>query len=110
MQVMQTVKDNPWIVLFGSSGTVISLVVALFAIDSRYAHAYDVEKNYQQLQQSVQQTSTTLRKQMLEDKLFELDIKREQSPNQRLSPTDSALAARYKRQLEEIIEKEKKDK
>ena len=43
----------------------------------------------------------------VEEKLFELDIKREQSPTQRLSPVDAALHARFKRQLEEIQQKRK---
>ncbi|HEY6436104.1 MAG TPA: hypothetical protein VIY47_05915, partial [Ignavibacteriaceae bacterium] len=96
--MMQTIKENPWIVLLGSSGTIITVVATLFTIDSRYAHAADVEKNYQQVQRTVQETSITLRKQMLEDKIFELDVKRGQQDG-KLSPVESALLERYKRQL-----------
>lgn len=102
MPVMQSIRENPWKVMLGSSGTIITLVATLFTLDARYAHAADVEKDKKQIQQVVRETTTGLRKQMLEDKLFELDVKREQTVNQRLSPVDAALAARYKRQLEEI--------
>jgi hypothetical protein len=105
MPVMQAIKENPWKVMLGSSGTIITLVATLFTLDARYAHAADVEKDKKQIQQVVRETTTGLRKQMLEDKLFELDVKREQSVNQRLSPIDAALAARYKRQLDEIAQK-----
>lgn len=102
MPVMQTIKENPWKVLLGSSGTIITLVGALFTLDARYAHAADVEKDKKQIQQVVKETTMTLRQQMLEDKLFELDARKAESPTQRLSPVDAALAARYKRQLDEI--------
>jgi hypothetical protein len=102
MAVMQTIKDNPWKTLLGSSGTIITLVGALFTLDARYAHAADVERDKKQIQQVVKETTMTLRQQMLEDKLFELDAKKAESATQRLSPVDAALAARYKRQLEEI--------
>ncbi|HEY6436756.1 MAG TPA: hypothetical protein VIY47_09200 [Ignavibacteriaceae bacterium] len=105
--MMQAIKENPWIVLLGSSGTIITLVAALFTLDSRYAHAAEVAKNYQQMQQAVQQTSITLRKQMLEDKIFELDIKKNQSDG-KLSPVEAALLARYKRQLKDLENAEKK--
>lgn len=102
MPVMQTIKENPWKILLGSSGTIITLVGALFTLDARYAHAADVEKDKKQIQQVVKETTMTLRQQMLEDKLFELDVKRAESPQQRLAPVDAALAARYKRQLDDI--------
>ena len=105
MQVMQTIKENQWQILLGSSGTIITLVATLFTLDARYAHAADVAKESQQIHLAVKSAVSNLRKQNLEDKLFELDIKKEQAPNQRLSPIDSALAARYKRQLEEIVQK-----
>jgi len=58
MAVMQTIKDNPWKILLGSSGTIISLVATLFTLDARYAHAADVEKDKAQTQQIIKQTST----------------------------------------------------
>jgi len=102
MPVLDTIKNNPWKILLGSSGTIISLVATLFTLDARYAHAADVEKDKKQIQQVVRETTTTLRQQMLEDKLFELDVKKAESSTQRLSPVDAALAERYRRQLNEI--------
>jgi biopolymer transport protein ExbB/TolQ len=107
MAVMQMVKDNPWVVLIGSSGTIITLVATLFTLDSRYAHAADVEKNYSQLQQAVQQSTNAIRKQMLEDKIFELDLKKAQSPDRKLSPVDVALEERYKRELRDLENQER---
>ena len=101
MQLIQAVKDNPWKIMVGSSGTIISLVAALFTLDARYAHAADVEKANVAIRQVVQETTSNLRRQMLEDKLFELDVKKAQDKNQRLSPIDEALRARYQRQLDE---------
>jgi hypothetical protein len=98
-------KENSIKILWGSVGTIIALIGALFALDSRYAHAAEVIKDKAQVQRLVVETALTIRQQMLEDKLFEYDFKREQSADRRLSPLEAAQAARYKRQLDEIIQK-----
>lgn len=110
MPVMQAVKENPWKMFLGSSGAIITLIATLFTLDDRYAHAEDVARDKQEIRQVIQNTTSNLRKQMIEDKLFELDFKKEQAPDQRLTPIEAAQASRYKRQLEEIISNEKKDK
>ena len=102
MDLMQSVKENYLKILLGSSGTVITLIGALFALDARYAHAADVEKDKSSTLRVIQDTTNTLRRQMLEDKIFELDIKKAQDKNQRLSPIDEAMRARYQRQLDEM--------
>lgn len=107
MTMLEKVKENPWKIFIGSAGSIIAIVGALFTLDARYAHAADVERNKQETQQIIRETSTVLRKQMIEDKLFELDVKEAQA-NGRLSPIDSALKERYKRQLREL--RETKDK
>ena len=101
---MQTIKENPWKVMLGSSGTIITLVGALFSIDARYAHAADVEKDKVQTQILIKQSSQTLRQQMLEDKLFELDAKQAEG---KLTPVETAMRDRYKRQLQEITRDQK---
>ena len=105
-----TVKDafvnNPVKAIMASSGSVIAIVAALFTVDARYAHAADVEKDKQQTQRVIQETTLELRKQMLEDKLFELDVKQAQSPNNRLTPVDAALKERYQRQIGEIARRQ----
>lgn len=102
MPVMQTIKENPWKVIMGSAGTIISIVVALFSLDARYAHAADVEKDKTETTRAIERNTQILRKQMLEDKLFELDFKRAQTPDRKLSPLEDALRERYQRQLTEI--------
>jgi hypothetical protein len=102
MPIIQSIKDNPWKMLLGSSGTIITLVGALFTLDSRYAHAEAVEKDKTATQKTILQSSVTLRRQMLEDKLFELDVKKAQNPGQKLTPMDEAMKARYQRQLDEL--------
>jgi hypothetical protein len=107
MAILDSMKLHPWKVLLGSSGTIITLVGALFTLDARYAHAADVEKDTKRTEQIIIETSRSIRQQNLEDKLFELDIKREQSPTQRLSPVDAALHSRFKRQLDELQQQRK---
>lgn len=102
MELIQLCKTNPWKVIMGSSGTIISLIAAMFALDARYAHAADVEKNKTETFKAIQETANTLRRQMLEDKLFEIDITKAQSKNQQLSPINQALRDRYQRQLDEL--------
>lgn len=97
-----TIRDNLGKVIFGSAGTIIAIVTALFAIDGRYAHAEDVQRNKIETQQIIQETTKDLRKQMIEDKLFELDFKKAQSRDQKLPPMESAVRERYQRQLDEM--------
>jgi hypothetical protein len=108
MQMPQSVREHPWTALITSSGAILAVVTALFTVDARYAHAKDVESDKQKVESVIREVSLDLRKQMLEDKLFELDIKREQSPQQRLSPVDAALHSRYQRQLNELVLRQRK--
>ena len=95
-------KNNPAKILLGSAGSIIAVVTALFAVDARYAHAADVEKDKVQTQRVIKDTAIILRKQSLEDKLFEYDVKRAQSSERRLTPMDAAMESRYKRQLDDL--------
>lgn len=102
MTMVDTIKNNPWKVLFGSASSIIAIVGALFTLDARYAHAADVEKDKARTEKIIIETTANLRRQMLEDKLWELDIKKEQSPTGRLSPYEAALRERYVRQINEL--------
>jgi hypothetical protein len=102
MTMLQSAKDNPLKTLFTASGSIIAIVGAMFALDARYAHAADVAKDKAETKQIIQETAAVVRKQMLEDKLFEYDVKKEQSPTQKLTPLDAAMQQRYKRQLDEL--------
>jgi len=113
MAMMDTIRNNMGKVAFGSAGTVITIIGALFTLDARYAHAADVEKDKVQTQRIIQETTSNLRKQMLEDKLFELDVKQASAKDQKLPPAEAAMKERYERQLRELSESrmvEKKDK
>jgi C4-dicarboxylate-specific signal transduction histidine kinase len=101
----QTVKENPIKSLLGTLGLLIPVVGAMFLLDARYAHAADVEKANNQLQQSIEQSSANLRRQMLEDRLFEIDMKKAQMPKQQLSPIDQAIRDRYNQQLKDLNSK-----
>ena len=102
MALLQTIVDNPWKIIFGSSGTVIACVGALFAVDARYAHAIDVEKTTIEIRSQIQKSIFYTRKQNLEDMIFELDLKKSQNRNQTLSPVDQALSGRYQQQLNDL--------
>lgn len=102
MSIMDTIRSNMGKVAFGSAGTIITIVGTLFTLDARYAHAADAEKDKAQTRQIIQETTTTLRKQMLEDKLFELDAKQAAARDGKLPPVEKAMKERYERQLRDI--------
>lgn len=83
----------------GSTGSIIAVIAALFTIDARYAHAEAVAKEIATTQQVIKETTQNIRKQSLEDKLFEIDLKRAQK---QITPTDEALRYRYQRLLNEM--------
>jgi len=72
-----------------------TLIGAVLIVDTRYAHAADFNKYQQNQAQELRLQLNSLRGQLLEDKLFELETK----PNK--SQQDLALIERFKRQLEE---------
>jgi hypothetical protein len=100
--MLEFFKTNIAKIAFGSIGSIIAIVAALFSLDARYAHATDVDKTKLQTQDLIQDTSQTLRRQMLEDKLFELDMKKAQAKEKQLPPVESALKERYQRQLDQV--------
>ena len=102
MTLLELLKSNIAKIAFGSIGSIIAVVAALFSLDARYAHAADVDKDKVQTQLLIQDTTQTLRRQTLEDKLFELDIKKAQAKDGKLTPVDTALRERYQRQLDQI--------
>ena len=75
MELSEKVKENVVGLIFGSAGSIIAIVVALFTVDARYAHAVDVTKDKLQTQDLIQDTFHTSRRLVLEDKIFELDVK-----------------------------------
>ena len=41
----QAIRDNPWKIFFGTTGTIIFSIAGVFFSDARYAHARDVNKD-----------------------------------------------------------------
>lgn len=91
------------ITLAGIVAALSTIIGAVILIDSRYVHV-DIFIQYDQKQQSqyeqlrIQQNKLIFiyRKQILEDKLFELDLK------DHLSKYEDAIKDRYTRELNEI--------
>ena len=100
--MLEFLKTNFAKVAFGSVGSIIAIIAAMFSLDARYAHAADIEKDKVATQLLIQDTTQTLRRQTLEDKLFELDMKKAQAKDGKLAPVDAALRERYQRQLDQI--------
>ena len=95
----QIVKENPLksIAAFvGSAGVILG---AVFAIDSRYAHAGDLE--IQSLTQ--QRQITDLQYSNLDDKVFELEIRKSSAPKT-WSQTDELMLQRYRSRRAEVFE------
>lgn len=90
-----------------SSVSIIGAIIGAFlTVDSRYVLASDFEKYQKQsdatLTRQIQEVHTQgllLRKQLVEDRLFELDTKRDQG---NLNAVEEAQYKRYQRQQEEI--------
>lgn len=111
MTLPETIKNNPIKTLVGSATTLVSitaLITAMFSLDARYAHADEVATEANKTQQFILSTTQDLRKQQLEDKIFELDLKKSQT--KKPIPTDDALRSRYQRQLDDISFAQEKQK
>lgn len=84
------------------------IIGAVVAVDSRYAHAGDFadlksaqERSIQQNRNEVRYATDQLRKQMLEDKVFEIEL----VPVQKRSVVDNARLEKFKRDVTEINQK-----
>ena len=105
MDLGAIIRSNPVKTIVGAASTLATLTVVvttIFALDGRYAHAADVAAEANKTQQLILQTTQDLRKQQLEDKIFEIDLRKSQSRTQQLTPIDEALRSRYQRQIREM--------
>lgn len=75
----------------------VSVIGTAMVIDERYAHAGNVEQKLDQLQRSQNSSMAVLRKQQIEDRVFELDMK-----GSKQNDFDRALLQRYRQQLNEV--------
>jgi hypothetical protein len=101
MAIPKIDKTSVSINLLVSVATVV--LSAWLFLDNRFAHAGDVKdlkqiqlQQFKELKDSQEQGQRNLRKQMVSDKVFELQLKPQ--PNQ----VDKALLDRYKRELEQL--------
>lgn len=85
---------NKYKVSLGTVFGILSLVYAAWSYaDGYFAHAADVKEVVKQISE--------MKKDDLDNKIFELQFKQESSPRT-FSPLDKALLERYKRQLKDI--------
>lgn len=99
------IKENG-ITYLVSAGTTIAAIIGMFlTIDSRYAHSDEISKLKIEQQQVILrnrydliQSTNTLRKQSLEDKIFDIEL----IPNDKRSQYDAARLEKYKTDLQEV--------
>lgn len=108
MTVKQLIEDNLLKIITGSIGALSIILGAAFTIDSRYVHAGDLvqmkqaqDKQFRQQSLESQVTVNELRKQMLEDKVFEIQL----IPPQKRTDVDRARLDKYMRDLDSITRK-----
>jgi hypothetical protein len=104
-KINERVKENPLTALSGTVGTLAVIVGAVLAVDARYVKAGEIQefkvehtRSISQLGIDTQTQINMLRKQQLEDKVFELQL----IPPQRRSDVDRARLDKYQRDLEDI--------
>lgn len=106
--VVDDIKKNKPIAFIVSIAAGIGAIISMFlTIDERYAHAADLSNLKVEQQQVIrqnrfdlQQSTNTLRKQSLEDKVFEIEL----TPVEKRSPYDNARLEKYKRDLADITQ------
>lgn len=98
-------KENPVKTISGSIGTLAIIVGAVLGVDARYVKADDLKdfkmehtRSVQALEIQSQTQVNTLRKQMLEDKVFEIQL----IPPAKRTDVDRARLDKYQRDLQEI--------
>lgn len=94
-RTFEVMKQNPIKAALTMIGSVAAVAVFFWAVEDRYVSAAD----FRQFQQQQQQSITELRRQMLEDKLFELQLKANEGTATNI---DKAQILRIQRQLSQI--------
>lgn len=107
--MINQIKENP-IKSLASLLTILSMLVGtVLTVDSRYAHADAVSKEQQTQRQVIEYTAKQnkvefnysidqLRKQTLEDKIFEIEL----IPENKRTPVDKARLEKFKRDSQAI--------
>lgn len=92
--IVDVVQSNPLKSLAAFVGSASIILAAVFGFDDRYAHAGDLLR----YQNQVQSQLTEYRMQDLENRVFELELRKGNLPAT-WTPSDEAILGRYKRQL-----------
>lgn len=94
--------------LASALSTVTAIIGTAFFIDARYAHADGVTRSEADVRRliyiqshAMQQQTQILRRSIVEDRVFELDAKRDPK-SRNLSTVEEAQYRRYSRQLDEL--------
>lgn len=91
------VKENPLKSLAAFLSSVTVVLSAAFTLDTRYAHAAEVEKIERQTAKQLQE----MQRGALDDKVFELEIRKSARPRD-WTKTDQLMLDRYNKRLEEV--------
>jgi hypothetical protein len=94
--MIDLIKTRPLATASATISAVVAILGALWAFDSHYATAADL----QDVKQTFVKQVTQMRADDLDDKIFALQLK--QNKNGKLDPVDSAMLDRYTRQLQMI--------
>lgn len=94
-------KENPIKSTISMLTLVSMLIGTAFTLDSRYAKAEDIANQKQYIEQNSKETKFAidqLRKQSLEDKVFEIEL----IPENKRSQSEKARLEKYKRDMQNI--------
>jgi hypothetical protein len=96
------IKENPLKATAATVAAAATIIGAILTVDARYAHAADIQKEALTQQKQI----TKIEADRLEDKVFELDMKKADKPKD-WTPVDEAMLQRYKRRSLDIAEVQK---
>jgi hypothetical protein len=99
------VKENPLKSLAAFLSSVAVVLSAVFTVDTRYAHAKEVET----LKKDAKTQILELQRSNLDDKVFELEIRKSTKPKE-WSSTDQLMLERYKTKMEAVEKQQNREK
>lgn len=95
--VKEVVKENPLKSLAATVAAASVLIGAVITVDTRYAHAGDIQAESNKQQRQIY----NLQADNLSDKVFELELKKANTPKL-WQPTDQVMLERYKQRYQEV--------
>ena len=95
--MMEYLKRNPIVTAGAVISSIVTILAAFWAVDSHYATAADL----QNVENSFASQMVRNRTEDLDDRIFELELKKSQLKG-KLDPIDDAMLERYKRNLRKL--------